>query len=166
MKRIVLLAIIVLVACAPSSEPSPTWTPEGPKQIDITIELPTVTSTSVPTFTPIPPTFTLTATETFTPTATNTKIATATKTRAPARTAGPTRTPQPASIPTIFLPPTNTPEVVIVPPTNTPEVVVVPPTNPPVQACCKVCRAGKACGDSCISKDKTCHKPPGCACNG
>jgi len=32
--------------------------------------------------------------------------------------------------------------------------------------CCKVCRAGKACGDSCISRDKTCHQPPGCACDG
>lgn len=32
--------------------------------------------------------------------------------------------------------------------------------------CCKICRKGKACGDSCISKSKTCHKGPGCACNG
>jgi hypothetical protein len=32
-------------------------------------------------------------------------------------------------------------------------------------ACCKVCTKGKACGNSCISRDKTCHKPPGCACN-
>lgn len=34
------------------------------------------------------------------------------------------------------------------------------------QACCKVCRKGQACGNSCISWDKTCHKPPGCACQG
>lgn len=34
------------------------------------------------------------------------------------------------------------------------------------QQCCKVCRKGKACGDSCIAKDKTCHKSPGCACDG
>lgn len=34
------------------------------------------------------------------------------------------------------------------------------------QACCKVCRKGKACGDSCISRDKDCHQPPGCACDG
>ena len=33
-------------------------------------------------------------------------------------------------------------------------------------ACCKVCRAGKACGDSCIARDKTCHKGKGCACDG
>jgi hypothetical protein len=32
--------------------------------------------------------------------------------------------------------------------------------------CCKVCRAGKACGDSCIARDKTCHKGRGCACDG
>jgi hypothetical protein len=33
------------------------------------------------------------------------------------------------------------------------------------QACCKTCRKGKACGDSCIARDKTCTKPPGCACD-
>ena len=33
-------------------------------------------------------------------------------------------------------------------------------------SCCKVCSKGKACGDSCISRDKDCHKPPGCACDG
>lgn len=33
-------------------------------------------------------------------------------------------------------------------------------------ACCKICRKGKACGDSCIARYKTCHKGPGCACNG
>jgi len=33
------------------------------------------------------------------------------------------------------------------------------------QSCCKICRAGKACGDSCISRLKTCTKPPGCACD-
>jgi hypothetical protein len=33
-------------------------------------------------------------------------------------------------------------------------------------ACCKVCKAGKACGDSCISRDKQCHKGKGCACDG
>ena len=31
--------------------------------------------------------------------------------------------------------------------------------------CCKVCRKGKACGNSCISRDKSCHQPRGCACN-
>ncbi len=32
--------------------------------------------------------------------------------------------------------------------------------------CCKICRKGKACGDSCISKKYICRKPPGCACDG
>jgi hypothetical protein len=32
--------------------------------------------------------------------------------------------------------------------------------------CCKVCKAGKACGDSCISAEKECHKGAGCACDG
>lgn len=31
--------------------------------------------------------------------------------------------------------------------------------------CCKTCRKGKACGDSCIARNETCRKPPGCACN-
>lgn len=30
--------------------------------------------------------------------------------------------------------------------------------------CCRVCKAGKPCGDGCIAADKTCHKPTGCAC--
>lgn len=32
-------------------------------------------------------------------------------------------------------------------------------------SCCKVCSAGKACGDSCISRAKQCHKGAGCACD-
>jgi hypothetical protein len=31
--------------------------------------------------------------------------------------------------------------------------------------CCKVCHKGKACGDSCISVEKECHQPTGCACD-
>jgi hypothetical protein len=34
------------------------------------------------------------------------------------------------------------------------------------QACCKICRQGKACGDTCISRNDECHVPPGCACDG
>lgn len=30
--------------------------------------------------------------------------------------------------------------------------------------CCKVCKKGKPCGDSCISRSYTCHKGRGCAC--
>jgi hypothetical protein len=33
-------------------------------------------------------------------------------------------------------------------------------------ACCKVCKKGKACGDSCIRADAHCTKPKGCACDG
>ena len=33
----------------------------------------------------------------------------------------------------------------------------------PAGSCCKVCSTSQACGDACISKSKTCHKPPGCA---
>ena len=32
--------------------------------------------------------------------------------------------------------------------------------------CCKICTIGKACGDTCISKEKECHVGPGCACDG
>ena len=39
-------------------------------------------------------------------------------------------------------------------------------TDPNKMACCKICKKGKACGDSCINKSYTCRKPPGCACNG
>lgn len=40
-------------------------------------------------------------------------------------------------------------------------------TDPPQSAatCCKLCKTGKACGDSCISRKKTRHKPPRCACD-
>ena len=45
---------------------------------------------------------------------------------------------------------------------------VAPPAAPPRRSrtCCKICRKGKACGDSCIARSKTCRKGPGCACNG
>lgn len=36
----------------------------------------------------------------------------------------------------------------------------------PLGYCCKICRVGKACGDSCISLSSTCHKIGGCACDG
>jgi hypothetical protein len=32
-------------------------------------------------------------------------------------------------------------------------------------ACCKTCRRGKACGDSCIARHMVCRKGPGCACD-
>lgn len=36
----------------------------------------------------------------------------------------------------------------------------------PKQYCCKICKKGKACGDSCISRSKSCTKSAGCACDG
>jgi hypothetical protein len=35
----------------------------------------------------------------------------------------------------------------------------------PGLVCCKVCSVGKACGNTCISRDKECHVGPGCACD-
>jgi hypothetical protein len=32
-------------------------------------------------------------------------------------------------------------------------------------ACCKHCSTGYACGNSCISRSKQCHKGRGCACD-
>ena len=32
--------------------------------------------------------------------------------------------------------------------------------------CCKICDRGKACGDTCIARNRTCRKGRGCACNG
>lgn len=32
--------------------------------------------------------------------------------------------------------------------------------------CCRVCTTGKACGNGCIARNRTCRQPPGCACNG
>ena len=38
--------------------------------------------------------------------------------------------------------------------------------SPKPVTCCRVCTKGKACGNSCINRNYTCTKPPGCACNG
>jgi hypothetical protein len=32
--------------------------------------------------------------------------------------------------------------------------------------CCKICHKRKACGDTCISRQDTCHVGQGCACDG
>ena len=32
--------------------------------------------------------------------------------------------------------------------------------------CCRVCKKGKACGNSCINRNYTCRQPRGCACDG
>lgn len=38
------------------------------------------------------------------------------------------------------------------------------PSKTTSRTCCKYCKSGKPCGDSCISVSKTCRKGPGCAC--
>jgi hypothetical protein len=35
----------------------------------------------------------------------------------------------------------------------------------PAAQCCKICSKGQACGNTCISRTKTCHKDRGCACD-
>jgi hypothetical protein len=80
--------------------------------------------------------------ESATPKSTNTALA-------------PTRTAVPAPVATEIAPTAV--------PTLRPTAV---PVAPPSTGCCKVCRTGKACGDSCIAANKTCHKGRGCACDG
>ena len=36
----------------------------------------------------------------------------------------------------------------------------------PARRCCRICSKGKACGNSCIARNRTCRQPAGCACNG
>lgn len=38
-------------------------------------------------------------------------------------------------------------------------------STPNTRTCCKYCSTGKACGNSCIARWKTCHKGRGCACD-
>ncbi len=57
--------------------------------------------------------------------------------------------------------PTQAPQLA---PTDTPVSRAAP--APTQRICCRVCTTGKACGDSCISRSKTCRQPPGCACDG
>lgn len=59
------------------------------------------------------------------------------------------------------------PKPVVAPtPAPQPEPMYFQPSPQPSTGCCKICTTGKACGDSCISRNYTCHKGPGCACNG
>lgn len=40
------------------------------------------------------------------------------------------------------------------------------PSAQPFQTrCCKICREGYACGDTCISREKVCRVGAGCACD-
>lgn len=73
-------------------------------------------------------------------------------------------TPQPPSAstqPTVSVPPTPYPTA-----SPWPTLTPWPTTPPPSSVCCRVCTTGKACGNSCIARDKTCNSPPGCACDG
>jgi len=63
--------------------------------------------------------------------------------------------PVPDPAPTLIIPTSSIPE-----PESTQTYIPEPTTT-----CCKVCRKGKACGDSCIKRSYTCHKGLGCACN-
>lgn len=47
-----------------------------------------------------------------------------------------------------------------------PPMTPVPDAQYQPAACCKVCGKGKACGNSCIARDRRCSKGPGCACDG
>lgn len=39
------------------------------------------------------------------------------------------------------------------------------PPLAPEKNCCRVCRVGKACGNTCIARERTCNTSPGCACD-
>ena len=44
--------------------------------------------------------------------------------------------------------------------------VAVSPRSAPTPQCCKTCRSGQACGDTCIPHSQTCTQLSGCACQG
>lgn len=37
--------------------------------------------------------------------------------------------------------------------------------TPAPSSCCRTCRSGRACGNTCIAANRECHTPPGCACD-
>ncbi|MFZ6183727.1 hypothetical protein [Nannocystis pusilla] len=47
----------------------------------------------------------------------------------------------------------------------TPSTPEPTPDASPAGSCCRMCHKGKACGNTCIARDKVCHTPPGCACD-
>ena len=49
---------------------------------------------------------------------------------------------------------------------STAEQTSVPVRPAPAPQCCKTCRSGQACGDTCIPHGQMCTRPPGCACQG
>ena len=57
------------------------------------------------------------------------------------------------------------PPAPVVVPQAVPSAPAPPPPAPVSQSCCKYCRKGYACGNTCIARNKTCHVGVGCACN-
>jgi hypothetical protein len=99
----------------------------------------------VPAIQALPPTPTLTLTPT--------SIA---ETSPTAALEPPTDTPAP--MPTLTSRPAPAPKLAPIP--------TIPAPSSGSSGCCKHCGVNsKACGDSCISLSKTCHQPPGCACD-
>jgi hypothetical protein len=82
---------------------------------------------------------------------------------APASTLPATAAPSTAAPATTFAATTTTPA-----PASAAPGSAAPATTEPAERtdCCRVCRRRQACGDGCISKRATCHRPPGCACDG
>lgn len=79
-----------------------------------------------------------------------------------------TRTPIPAPTPTLVAP--TTPRSIFAPVATlppTPLPTLTPTPSSPARTCCKYCKQGKACGNVCIARGKTCYvgKGRGCACN-
>ncbi len=140
-------------------------------EVAMPTEAPQATSTEVstptqtPTDTPVPttsPTWTVTLTQTSRPTVIPTLPPTFTRIP-PTWTAISTARPVPTrtAMPTARPLPTWTPVIV-----NVPTVPAGGGGGGGGRVCCKVCTTGKACGNSCIARNKTCHQPPGCACDG
>jgi len=132
--------------------------------------------TPIPTNTPYPTIQLPAPKELRTPTSTNTRVVsdTPTVTTTPTDTITPNPTFTPIPTPTPF--PTITPT-----PTFFYRPIVPGPSNgggsnsgsdddddssSSPGACCKICKKGKACGNTCISRDKQCHVGRGCACDG
>lgn len=70
----------------------------------------------------------------------------------------------PTAVPTVTEPVPEWTRVIATPTSPAPRWT---PTSPaPARNCCRICTTGKACGDSCIARNRTCRRGPGCACNG
>ncbi len=60
----------------------------------------------------------------------------------------------------------DAPEQLVDPTSLSQRLMQLNDATPWSQSCCKTCRKGQACGDSCISRSKTCSAGKGCACQG